>query len=74
MFGFVAHPPLGAADGVEDRRFPLRGNAERVRSVLAGMRPAERERALEVLEAMAGARSRGPNGPKPASGPSRKRR
>ncbi len=28
MFGFVAHPPLGAADGVEDRRFPLRGNAE----------------------------------------------
>ncbi len=64
VLGFVAHPPLGAGDGVEAR----------VRSVLAGMKPAERERALEVLEAMAGTRGRRPNGPKPATGPPRNRR
>lgn len=59
VLGFVAHPPVAALDGVEAR----------VRSVLAGMRPAEREKALEVLEAMAGLRTRRPNGTGKPSAP-----
>lgn len=57
VLGFVPHPPLGPAEGMEVR----------VRAVLLAMKPAERERALSVLEAMAGQRSRRPNRAKNAA-------
>lgn len=53
VLGFVPHQPLGPTDGVEAR----------VRAALTGMKPAEREKALAVLEAMAGLKTRRPNGP-----------
>lgn len=64
ILGFAQHPPLRATDGLEAR----------VRSVLIGMKPADRERALEVLEAMAGVRTRRPNAPRKLSAPKPVRR
>lgn len=49
VLGFVPHPALGATDGVEAR----------LRSVLMIMKPGEREKALAVLEAMAGTKGTG---------------
>ena len=57
ILGFAQHPPLRATDGLEAR----------VRSVLVGMRPADRERALDVLETMAGVKTRRPNGTRKAA-------
>ena len=59
VLGFAPHAPLGTMDGLEAR----------VRSVLTGMKAAEREKALVVLEAMAGIKPRRPNGMRASSKP-----